>query len=181
MVVTMPKNRKQDKKQKQKKQTNQTKNKTHKAQNATRKAAAAQPKHVTHVDANTLQPFPGSRHKKTQCCLTVNSMGPHAIASFLDRCLLQMDMPFRTYRNLVLSTKTDTSFRQIHEPTEQNPNTKMNFPENPSKIFPCKCKVSSLEKKQSLNLLETCQGRTVSNAFEPVSVATPPRNLHTHI
>ena len=53
----------------------------------------------------------------------------------------------QTYRNLVLSTKTDTSFRQIHEPTEQNPNTKMNFPENPSKIFPCKCKVGSLEKK----------------------------------
>ena len=27
-----------------------------------------------------------------QCCLTVNSIGPHAIASFLDRCLLEMDM-----------------------------------------------------------------------------------------
>ena len=27
-----------------------------------------------------------------QCCLTVTSIGPHAIASFLDRCLLEMDM-----------------------------------------------------------------------------------------
>ena len=67
-----------------------------------------------------------------QCCLTVNSIGPHAIASFLDRCLLEMDMAhaipgsdplLKHVAKLVLSTKTDTSFRQIHELTEQNPNT----------------------------------------------------------
>ena len=57
---------------------------------------------------------------------------------------------------LVLSTKTDTSFRQIHELTEAEPKHKMKFARNPSKIFPCKCKTSSLEKK-SLNLLETSQ------------------------
>ena len=121
---------------------------------------------------HTPQPFPGSKHKKTwlltiQCCLTVNSIGPHAIASFLDRCLLEMDMAhaipgsdpsLKHVAKFVLSTKTDTSLRQIHDLTEQNPNTKWNLPENPSKIFPCKCKVSSLEKKtKSLNLLETSQ------------------------
>ena len=68
-----------------------------------------------------------------QCCLTVTSIGPHAIASFLDRCLLEMDMAhaipafdpiLKHVAKLALSTKTDTSFRQIHELTEQNPNTK---------------------------------------------------------
>jgi len=87
---------------------------------------------------HTPQPFPGSKHKKTwlltiQCCLTVNSIGPHAIASFLDRCLLEMDMAhaipgsdpsLKHVAKFVLSTKTDTSLRQIHDLTEQNPNTK---------------------------------------------------------
>ena len=71
-----------------------------------------------------------------QCCLTVNSIGPHAIASFLDRCLLEMDMAhaipgsdpiLKHVAKLVLSTKTDTSFRQIHELTEAEPKHKMKF------------------------------------------------------
>ena len=71
-----------------------------------------------------------------QCCLTVNSIGPHAIASFLDRCLLEMDMAhaipgsdpiLKHVPKLALSTKTDTSFRQIHELTEAEPKHKMKF------------------------------------------------------
>ena len=102
-----------------------------------------------------------------QCCLTVNSIGPHAIASFLDRCLLEMDMAhaipgsdpiLKHVAKLVLSTQTDTSFRQKSLTYRAEPKHKMNLPENPSKIFPFKCKVSSLEKKaKSLNLLETSQ------------------------
>ena len=67
-----------------------------------------------------------------QCCLTVNSIGPHAIASFLDRCLLAHAIPgfdsiLKHVAKLVLSTKTDTSFRQIHELTEAEPKHKMKF------------------------------------------------------
>ena len=71
-----------------------------------------------------------------QCCLTVNSIGAHPIASFLDRCLLEMDMAdaipgsdpiLKHVAKLVLSTKTDTSFRQIHELTEAEPKHKMKF------------------------------------------------------
>ena len=99
------------------------------------------PKHVTHADANTPQPFPGSRHKKTwflPCnvvLLWIRSV-LMPLLLFLTRCLLEMGMAhaipgsdpiLKHVAKLVLSTKTDTSFRQIHELTEAEHKHKMKF------------------------------------------------------
>ena len=161
------------------------------------------PKHVTHADANTPQPFPGSRHKKTWFlpCNVVLLW----IRSVLMPLLLFLTavswrwtwpMPFRgliQFSNMSQSwffrqklTQASVKFTNLQSRTQtQNEICKI----NPSKIFPCKCKVSSLETKNKIskssrnitNGLKLCQGRTVSHAFKPVSVATPRRNLHTHI
>lgn len=158
------------------------------------------PKHVTHADANTPQPFPGSRHKKTWFlpCNVVLLW----IRSVLMPLLLFLTavswrwtwpMPFRgliQFSNMSQSwffrqklTQASVKFTNLQSRTQtQNEICKI----NPSKIFPCKCKVSKKNKisKSSRNItngLKLCQGRTVSHAFKPVSVATPRRNLHTHI
>ena len=79
-----------------------------------------------------LSPFLAADTKRhgSYRCLTVNSIGPHAIASFLDRCLLEMDMAraipgsdpiLKHVAKLVLSAKPP---KRCRETSKASPSTK---------------------------------------------------------
>ena len=114
------------------------------------------PKHVTHADAR-FSPFLAADTKRhgSYHAMSVNLIGPHAIASF--RPLPPGDGHDHAILGLIqFSNMLQSWFWQkltLHLYTEQNPNE---IARNTFKIFPCKFKVSSLEKNHS-NFLETSQ------------------------